>query len=196
MFGIGTVPKEIHFRISNPVSHQNKTCTWKGSYGRHWYVWKKPLWERIYGITQKYEFLPFLFSFLITNFHNFSYIFSLHHCSAIFWYFLRLIYFHVHYIFHYILYTFRLRQWSIWNCCNVWKGAFYDNHLRIPVVAFCNRGICLVCFSSPRSASSFVFFSVNNIIVCSEVSFSWVLTRIGWCLYNKGGFWKIFLNRL
>ena len=28
-------------------------------------------------------FLPFLFSFLIINFYNFNYIFTLHHCSAI-----------------------------------------------------------------------------------------------------------------
>ena len=109
-------------------------------------------------LRENITFLPFLFRFLIINLYNFSYIFTLHHRSAIFWYF--------------ILRLIRLRQWSTWDCCNVWKGAFYDYYLLIPVVAFCNRGICLVFFSSPRSTSSFISFIVNNIIICSEVSFS------------------------
>ena len=39
------------------------------------------------------------------------------------------------------------------------------------------------------------FFSVNSILICSEVSFSWglcctepgQLTSVGWCLYDTGG---------
>ena len=32
MFGQGIVPKEIQSRLFNPVSNQNKTCTWKRRY--------------------------------------------------------------------------------------------------------------------------------------------------------------------
>ena len=119
--------------------------------------------------------LPFLFSFLIFTFYNFCYIFILHHCSAICWDFiLRLICLDLCVIFLFVsvIIHFALRQCSIWDCCNVCRGTFYDNYLRNPVVAFCNRGVRLGCFSSPRSTSSFIFFSANNIMVCSVVSFS------------------------
>ena len=34
-------------------------------------------------LRESMTFSPFLFSFLIINFYNFSYTFTLHHCSAI-----------------------------------------------------------------------------------------------------------------
>ena len=75
------------------------------------------------------------------------------------------------------------------------EGAFYDYYLLIPVIAFGNRGICLVCFSSPIFTSFLCFLIVNNIIICSEIYFSLglccretgQLTSIGWCLYDTGG---------
>ena len=113
-------------------------------------------------LRESMTFLPFSFSFLIINFHNFGYIFALHHYSAICWDFiLRLICFDtcIIFLFYFLCcYTFHWRQWPIWNCCNVWKGAFYDYYLRIPVIVLCNRGICLGCVSSPRSTSSYIFF--------------------------------------
>ena len=45
-------------------------------------------------------------------------------------------------------------------------------YIHIPVVHFCNRGICLVRFSRLRFTSSFI---------------SGQLTRVGWCLYDTGG---------
>ena len=123
---------------------------------------KSPYGSAYTELRESMTFLPFSFNFLIINFHNFSYIFALHHYSAICWDFiLRLICFDtcIIFLFYFLCcYTFHWRQWSIWNCCNVWKGAFYDYYLRIPVIVLCNRGICLGCVSSPRSTSSYIFF--------------------------------------
>ena len=92
MFGLGEALKEIHSRLFNPVFNYNKTCTWKRDYGYHWYVQKKLYGSGYTELRESMTFLPFLFSFLIINFSNFSYNFTLHHCSAISWDFiLRLI---------------------------------------------------------------------------------------------------------
>ena len=53
---------------------------------------KSPYGSRYTELRESMTFLPFLFNFRIINFYNFSYIFTLHHCSAIRWDFiLRLI---------------------------------------------------------------------------------------------------------
>ena len=53
---------------------------------------KSPYGSRYTELRESRTFLPFLFNFRIINFYNFSYIFTLHHCSAIRWDFiLRLI---------------------------------------------------------------------------------------------------------
>ena len=53
---------------------------------------KSPYGSVYTKLRESMTFLPFLFSFLIINFHNFGYIFTLHHYSAICWDFiLRLI---------------------------------------------------------------------------------------------------------
>ena len=131
---------------------------------------EKPLWEWIYEITQKFHHYCLV---LIINFYNFSYIFTLHHCSAVCWDLIsRLICLDMCIIFLFVsvivLFVYHL---SIWNCSNIWKGAFCENYLRISVAVFCNKWFCLGCFSSPRSTSSFIFFSVNNVMICSEESF-------------------------
>ena len=111
-------------------------------------------------------FLPFLLSFLMISLYNFNYIFTLRHCSAICWDFiLRLICLDMCIIlFLLVLLLFRLWRWSIWDRCNVWKGAFYVNYLRIPVVYFCSRGVCMGSFSSLRFTFSFYIFLVQIIL--------------------------------
>ena len=53
---------------------------------------KSPYVSGYAELRESMTFLPFLLSFLIINFYNFSCIFTLHHCSAICWDFiLRLI---------------------------------------------------------------------------------------------------------
>ena len=53
---------------------------------------KSPCGSGYMELREGMTFLPFFFSFLIINFYNFSYIFTLHHYSAICWDFiLRLI---------------------------------------------------------------------------------------------------------
>ena len=44
---------------------------------------KSPYGSGYTELRESMTFLPFLFSFLINSFYNFSYIFTLHHCSAI-----------------------------------------------------------------------------------------------------------------
>ena len=49
-------------------------------------MYRKSPYENGYTeLSKSMTFLPFLFSFIIINFHNFSYIFTLHHCSNICW---------------------------------------------------------------------------------------------------------------
>ena len=46
---------------------------------------KSPYGSGYTELRESMTFLPFLFSFLINSFYNFSYIFTLHHCSNICW---------------------------------------------------------------------------------------------------------------
>ena len=65
-------------------------------------------------------------------------------------------------------------------------------------------GIVWDVLAAPDPPPFLYFFSVNNIMTCSEVSLSQSLscrearqlTYVGWCLYDRGGCWKILLNRL
>ena len=133
---------------------------------------KSPYGSGYTELRESVTFLPPFFSFLIINFCNLSYIFTLHHCSAICWDFiLRLIPLDmcVMFLFVSVIIVF------VYDCWHVWKGAFYLFMITIywfQSLLFCNRGICLVCFRSPISMSFLYFFSVNNIIVSSEISFS------------------------
>ena len=46
---------------------------------------KSPYGSGYTELRESMTFLAFLFSFLIINFYNFCYTFTLHHCSAICW---------------------------------------------------------------------------------------------------------------
>ena len=53
-------------------------------------------------------------------------------------------------------------------------------------------GFVLDVLAVPDPPLLFYFFSVNNIMICSEVPFSYCretgqLTCVGWCLYDRGG---------
>ena len=102
--------------------------------------------------------LRFLLSFLIVKFYNFSYIFTLHHCSAICWGFiLRLIRLDMCIIFLFVsvIIVFVYDSDGYRTDATSGKWALYDYYILIPAVAFCYRGFCLVCFSSPESTSFF-----------------------------------------
>ena len=94
---------------------------------------KSPYGSGYTELRESMTFLPFLFSFLIINSCNFSYIFTLHHCSAICWDFiLRLIRLDMCTIFLLvsviILFVYDSDQYGT-AANNVWKVAFYDNYL-------------------------------------------------------------------
>ena len=85
----------------------------------------------------------------------------------------------------------------MWDCCSVWKGAFHESYLRIRIIAFVIGGFVWDVLTAPDPPLPLYFFSVNNIIMCTEVSFNkgfccrktGQLTSVGWCLYDTGGRW-------
>ena len=68
------------------------------------------------------------------------------------------------------------------------------NHLRISVIGFCNRGICLGVLAVPDPPHLLYFFNVDNVMICSKVFFSYSLccretsqlNSVGWSLYDRG----------
>ena len=89
-------------------------------------------------------------------------MFALHHCSAI-----RLIRLDMCLVFLFasVIIVFVYDSDRYGTAATSGKELFMINlmiNLMIPVVAFCNRGICFVCFSSPIS-TFFIFFLIVNI---------------------------------
>ena len=136
---------------------------------------KSPYGSGYTELRESVTFLPPFFSFLIINFCNLIYIFTLHHCSAICWDFiLRLIRLDMCIIFLFvsviILFVYDSDRYG--TAATSGKELFMITIYWFQSLLFCSRGICLVCFRSPISTSFLYFFSVNNVIISSEISFS------------------------
>ena len=130
------------------------------------------------GYTESREsmtFLPFLFSFLIINFYNFSYTFTFHHCSAIYWDFiLRLIRLDMCIIFLsvsvIILFVYDSDRYG--TAATSGKELFMITIYWFQSLLFVIGGFVWYVLAAPYPPLFLYFFIVNNIIICSEISFS------------------------
>ena len=136
---------------------------------------KSPYGSGYTELRESVTFLPPFFSFLIINFCNLIYIFTLHHCSAICWDFiLRLIRLDVCIIFQFIsviiLFIYNSDQYG--TTATSPKELFMITIYGFQSLLFVIGGYvwCVLVVTDPSLL--LYFFSVNKIIVCSEVSFS------------------------
>ena len=133
--------------------------------------------KNLYGsgyteLRKSITFLSFLFGFLIINFYDFSYIFTLQNCSTICWdSIVRLIRLDMCTIFLFfsviILFVYDIYRYG--TAANVSKVAFNNNYLFYSLL-FAIGGFAWYDLAAPDPLPCFL--TVNNIIVCSEVSFS------------------------
>ena len=168
---------------------------------------KSPYGSLYTELRESMTFLPFLFSFLIVNFHNFGYIFTLHHYSAVCWDFiLRLICLDTCIIFLFfsvvILFIYDSDRYG--TAATSGKELFMINIYGFQSLLCEIGGFVWDVLAVPDPPLVIYSFSINNIIVCSKVSFSKglccretsQLTDVCWCLYDTHGCWKILLSRL
>ena len=126
-------------------------------------------------LRESMAFLPFLFSFLIINFYNLSYIFTLHHCSAICWVFiLRLIRLDMCIIFLFvsaiIIFVYDSDRYG--TAATSGKGLFMITIYGFQPFLFLIGVFFWYVLAVLDPPLTLYFFPVNNIIICSEVSFS------------------------
>ena len=130
------------------------------------------------GYTELHEsvtFLQFLFSFLIINFYNFSFIFTLHHCSAICWdFFLRLICLDIHLVFLFVsvIIVFVYDSDRYETAATSEKELFMITTYLFQSLLSVIEGFVWYVLAAPYPPLFLYFFIVNNIIICSEISFS------------------------
>ena len=125
------------------------------------------------GYTESREsmtFLPFLFSFLIINIYTFTF----HHCSAIYWDFiLRLIRLDMCIIFLsvsvIILFVYYSDQYG--TAATSGKELFLITIYGFQLLLFVIGGFVCYVLAVPDPPLPLYFVSVNNIIICSEISF-------------------------
>ena len=135
---------------------------------------KNPYGSGYTELRESMTFLPLLFSFLIFTFYHFCYIFTLHHCSAICGYF--------------ILRLICLDMWVIFLSVSVIALFVYDSdeyatpatsgeELSMTTIygfqslVFVIEGFVWDVLAVPDPPLP-IFFSLNNIMVFSEVPFS------------------------
>ena len=120
-------------------------------------------------------FLPFLFSFLMIDFNKFSYIFTLHHCSAICWVFiLRLIRLDMCIIFLFVsvIVFFVYDSDRHGTAATSEKELFMITIYWFQSLLFVIRWFVWYVLAVPDPPLLFYFSIVNDIIISSEVSFS------------------------
>ena len=176
MFGLGIVPKEVHSHYStqllirirlvpgNVILWSPMICTEKNPYGSGYME-----------LRESMTFLPFLFSFFIINFYNLSYIFNLHHCSAICWDFiLRLISLDMSIIFLFVSVIMLFVYDSDWygTAATSEKELFMVTFYGFQSLLFLIGGFVWYVLAVPDPPLVLYFSTVNNVIICSEVSFS------------------------
>ena len=136
---------------------------------------KSPYGSGYTELRESMTFLPLLFSFLIINFYNFSYIFTLHHCSVICWDFiLRLIRLDMCIIFLFvsviILFVYDSDRYG--TAATSGKELFMITIYWFQSLLFVIGGFVWYVLAAPYPPLFLYFFIVNNIIICSEISFS------------------------
>ena len=136
---------------------------------------KSPYVSGYAELRESMTFLPFLLSFLIINFYNFSCIFTLHHCSAICWDFiLRLIRLDMCIIFLFvsviILFVYDSDRYG--TAATSGKELFMITIYWFQSLLFVIGGFVWYVLAAPYPPLFLYFFIVNNIIICSEISFS------------------------
>ena len=136
---------------------------------------KSPHGSRYTELRESMTFLAFLFNFLIINFYNFSYICTLHHCSAIRWDFiLRLIRLDMCIIFLFvsviILFVYDSDRYG--TAATSGKELFMITIYLFQSLLFVIGGFVWYVLAAPYPPLFLYFFIVNNIIICSEISFS------------------------
>ena len=136
---------------------------------------KSPYGSGYTELRESVTFLPPFFSFLIINFCNLSYIFTLHHCSAICWDFiLRLIRLDMCIIFLFvsviILFVYDSDRYG--TAATSGKELFMITIYLFQSLLFVIGGFVWYVLAAPYPPLFLYFFIVNNIIICSEISFS------------------------
>ena len=122
---------------------------------------KSPCGSEYMELREGMTFLPFFFSFLIINFYNFSYIFTLHHCSAICWDFiLRLIRFDMCLIFLFVsvIIVFVYESDRYGSATTSGKELFMITTYWLQSLLFVIGPFVWYVFSRPISTSFFIFF--------------------------------------
>ena len=136
---------------------------------------KSPCGSEYMELREGMTFLPFFFSFLIINFYNFSYIFTLHHCSAICWDFiLRLIRFDMCLIFLFVsvIIVFVYESDRYGTAATSGKELFIITIYWFQTLLFVIGGFVWYILAVPYPPRFLYFFTVNNIKFCSEISSS------------------------
>ena len=128
----------------------------------------------IQNYAKVYLFTIF-FSFLIINYYNFTYIFTLHHCSAICWNFiLRLICLDMCIIFLFvsviILFVYDSNRYGTAETSGkkLFMRTIYGFQSLLSVIG----GFAWNVLAVPDPPLLLNFFSVTNIMICLELSFS------------------------
>ena len=136
---------------------------------------KSPCGSGYMELREGMTFLPFFFSFLIINFYNFSYVFTLHHCSAICWDFiLRLIRFDMCLIFLFVsvIIVFVYESDRYGTAATSGKELFIITIYWFQSLLFVIGGFVWYILAVPYPPRFLYFFTVNNIKFCSEISSS------------------------
>ena len=145
-------------------------------YGHQWYVRKKTLMGvDIWNYAKVWPFYHFCLVFFIINFYNLSYIFNLHHCSAICWDFiLRLISLDMSITFLFVSVIMLFVYDSDWfgTAATSVKELFMITFYGFQSLLFLIGRFVWYVLAVPDPPLALYFFTVNNVIICSEVSFS------------------------
>ena len=125
--------------------------------------------EDIQNFAKVYLFTIFFLCFLIINFHNFSYIFTFHHCSTICWNFLsRLICLDMCIIFLFfsviILFVYDSDRYG--TAATSGKELFMRALYGFQSLLFVIGGFVWDVLAVPVPPLLLYFFSVSNIMIC------------------------------
>ena len=129
----------------------------------------------IWNLHKSMTLLPFLFSFLIINFHNFCYIFTLHHCSVICWDFILRITCldkYIKFLFVSVIMLFVYDSDRYGTAARSGWELFMTTIYGFQLLLFIIGGFVWDVLAVPDLPLPLYFYSVNNTMICSKVSFS------------------------